>query len=100
MLGYRALTASNGDEALVRFKQHADEIDLVITDRAMPGMMGTELALALRAIRANLPIIMITGGATDMVAGGIDQPLPAQAVHEGRSRRGHSQRDAATRGKW
>lgn len=67
LLGYRALTASNGDEALVRFKQHADEIDLVITDRAMPGMMGTELALALRAIRANLPIIMITGGATDMV---------------------------------
>ena len=65
LLGYRALTASNGDEALVRFKQHADEIDLVITDRAMPGMMGTELALALRALRANLPIIMITGGATD-----------------------------------
>ena len=67
LLGYRTLTASNGDEALVRFKQHADEIDLVITDRAMPGMMGTELALALRAMRANLPIIMITGGATDTV---------------------------------
>ena len=33
LLGYRALTASNGDDALVRFKQHADEIDLVITAR-------------------------------------------------------------------
>ena len=65
LLGYRTLTASNGNEALVRFKQHADEIDLVITDRAMPGMMGNELALALRALRANLPIIMITGAATD-----------------------------------
>ncbi len=65
LLGYRALTASNGDEALLRFKQHADEIDLVITDRAMPGMMGSDLATALRALRANLPIIMITGGATD-----------------------------------
>ena len=65
LLGYRALTASNGAEALVRFKQHADEIDLVITDRAMPGMMGNELAMALRALRANLPIIMVTGGATD-----------------------------------
>ncbi len=65
LLGYRTLMASNGDEALLRFKQHANEIDLVITDRAMPGMMGTELALALRALRANLPIIMITGGAID-----------------------------------
>ena len=65
LLGYRTLTASNGDEALVRFKEHADEIDMVITDRAMPGMMGNELAAALRALRANLPIIMITGGATD-----------------------------------
>ena len=68
LLGYRTLTASNGDEALVRFKQHADEIDLVITDRAMPGMMGTELARALRSIRSNLPIIMITGGATDALS--------------------------------
>jgi CheY-like chemotaxis protein len=65
LLGYRTLTASNGDEALVRFKEHADEIDMVITDRAMPGMMGNELAAALRALRANLPIIMITGGAAD-----------------------------------
>jgi PAS domain S-box-containing protein len=65
LLGYRTLTASNGDEALVRFKEHADEIDMVITDRAMPGMMGNELAAALRALRANLPIIMITGGAAE-----------------------------------
>ncbi len=65
LLGYRTLTASNGDEALVQFKEHADEIDLVITDRAMPGMMGNELAAALRALRANLPIIMVTGGAMD-----------------------------------
>ncbi len=67
LLGYRALTAGSGDEALKRFRQHADEIDLVITDRSMPGMMGSDLARALREIRTNLPIIMITGGATDVV---------------------------------
>ena len=65
LLGYRALTASSGAEALIRFKQHADEIDLVITDRTMPGMLGSDLAKELRAIRPNLPIILITGGATD-----------------------------------
>jgi CheY-like chemotaxis protein len=74
LLGYRTLTASNGAEALVRFQQHADEIDLVITDRAMPGMMGTELALALRALRANLPIIMISGGPID--------PAPVESISQ------------------
>jgi PAS domain S-box-containing protein len=65
LLGYRALTASSGAEALIRFKQHADEIDLVITDRTMPGMLGSDLAKELRTIRPDLPIILITGGATD-----------------------------------
>ena len=43
------------------FKQHADEIDLVITDRAMPGMTGSDLALAFTkddlgaAIRSAMP---------------------------------------------
>ncbi len=35
-----------------------------------------------------------------LAAGGVGQPLPPQAVHQGRSWRGNSQRDAATRGKW
>jgi PAS domain S-box-containing protein len=67
LLGYRALTASSGAEALTRYKQHAAEIDLVITDRTMPGMLGNDLARELRALRPDLPIILITGGATDSV---------------------------------
>ena len=65
LLGYRALTASSGAEALIRFRQHSSEIDLVITDRTMPGMLGSDLARELREIRPDLPIILITGGATD-----------------------------------
>jgi len=36
-------------------------VDLVITDHAMPGMTGTELAKLIREQWPNLPIILATG---------------------------------------
>ena len=49
----------------MRQESHADEIDLVITDHTLPGMLGSDLAKELRAICPNLPIILTTDGATD-----------------------------------
>jgi CheY-like chemotaxis protein len=37
------------------------EADLLIVDFAMPGMNGAEVVREVRAIRPNLPILMITG---------------------------------------
>jgi DNA-binding NtrC family response regulator len=36
-------------------------VDLVITDHAMPGMSGTELAAQLQALRPELPVLLATG---------------------------------------
>ena len=52
-------TSSNGREALEKFCQ--GEIDMVITDRAMPEMGGDELATAIKGIAAGTPVIMVTG---------------------------------------
>jgi CheY-like chemotaxis protein len=49
-------------------------IDLVITDYAMPGMTGIELAKAIREIRPKLPVILATGFAE--LAAGDDPGLP------------------------
>jgi CheY-like chemotaxis protein len=57
--GYSVLTASSAHEALDLLDRH--HVDLVLTDQMMPGMVGTELAKRLRAIKPNLPVIIVSG---------------------------------------
>ncbi|MBV9905240.1 MAG: response regulator, partial [Alphaproteobacteria bacterium] len=37
------------------------KVDLMITDHAMPGMTGVELAARVREMRPDLPILLATG---------------------------------------
>jgi PAS domain S-box-containing protein len=60
-LGYEVVVSTNGREALDLFRTGPGRFDLVITDQAMPGMTGLELARELTGIRANLPVILCTG---------------------------------------
>ena len=59
-LGYAAIAALNGRAALSSIASNP-QIDLVLTDFAMPGMNGVELARAIRAERPSLPVIFVTG---------------------------------------
>jgi PAS domain S-box-containing protein len=59
-LGHTVHEAASGKEALDVFRREKD-IDVVITDQAMPVMTGTQLADAIRAERRDLPIILATG---------------------------------------
>ncbi|MGB8169880.1 MAG: ATP-binding protein [Chthoniobacteraceae bacterium] len=52
-------TATNGREAIERFD--SEHFDLVITDKAMPGMSGDQLAAAIKAREPGTPVIMLTG---------------------------------------
>jgi PAS domain S-box-containing protein len=61
-LGYTVLTASNGEEALRVASAHGlERIDLVLTDVVMPVMSGTEMVERLRARRAELRILFMSG---------------------------------------
>jgi len=59
-LGHTVVKASSGPEALEVLRA-GGPIDLMITDYAMPGMTGLELAEAARALRPDLPILLATG---------------------------------------
>ena len=59
--GYRVLKAKNSAEAIRIFLQHAEEIDLLLTDVVMPGRSGRELARELRAICPDLKTILTSG---------------------------------------
>jgi CheY-like chemotaxis protein len=57
--GYTVLAAVSASEALELLDRH--HVDLVLTDQMMPGIVGTELAKKLRALRPLLPIIIVSG---------------------------------------
>lgn len=48
-------------QALKAFTQHADNINLVITDQTMPGMSGMHLSERILEIKPRMPIILCTG---------------------------------------
>jgi signal transduction histidine kinase len=59
-LGHRVAEAHSGEEALV-LVQDGLAPDIVVTDYAMPGMTGMDLAVALRRQHPKLPILLATG---------------------------------------
>jgi PAS domain S-box-containing protein len=59
-LGHDVIEASSGRRALEVLHENPD-IDLVVTDQAMPGMTGSQLATAIKANWPMLPIILATG---------------------------------------
>ncbi|TWC22951.1 MULTISPECIES: PAS domain-containing sensor histidine kinase [unclassified Pseudomonas] len=59
-LGHRVLCAPSGAQALELYERNPD-IDLVITDMAMPQMDGAQLAKLLRDRQPALPVILATG---------------------------------------
>jgi PAS domain S-box-containing protein len=60
-LGYSAIAASNGREALELFRTRRGEIRLVLTDLIMPEMGGGELAAAIREFPDAPPILFSSG---------------------------------------
>lgn len=60
-LGYQVTEFTNSREALENFKAHPDFYDAVITDMAMPGITGDELAKEILSVRSDIPIIVCTG---------------------------------------
>ena len=59
-LGHRVVEAHSGKEAIAILKNGLKP-DLVITDHAMPGMTGLDLAVRLRVSDPKLPILLATG---------------------------------------
>jgi CheY-like chemotaxis protein len=65
-------TAANGKEALDKFQRA--EFDVVILDRAMPDMSGDKVAVSIKQVRPETPIILLTGFGSMMQAAGEQPP--------------------------
>ena len=61
---YRVVTAVDGNDAMTKL----DDVDVVITDLAMPKMSGLELLAAITSRDASIPVILLTAHGSERVA--------------------------------
>ncbi len=59
--GYRVISAESGEAALELHQRHGDDITMVLTDVAMPGMGGPELVQELHARGSQAAILFMSG---------------------------------------
>jgi PAS domain S-box-containing protein len=59
-MGYAVHSARSGEEALA-YVDAGGEVDVVVTDQAMPGMTGIRLAAILRDRHPGLPVVLASG---------------------------------------
>jgi len=60
-LGYRILSAPDGQEALKVSQEYSEKIDLLLTDVTMNGLSGPELAEKLLQNRPEMKVVFISG---------------------------------------
>ena len=60
-IGYAVLPACNGKEALELVEKHKKQIHLLLTDIAMPGMNGFELAKQIRNSSPEIKLLFMSG---------------------------------------
>jgi CheY-like chemotaxis protein len=66
-MGYKVLDACNGKEGLALCRTHEGQIDILITDVAMPELGGRELAAAAVRLRPKLTVLFISGYSQEIV---------------------------------
>lgn len=59
--GFAALTAPSGRTGIALFGRHAGEIRAVLLDLRLPGESAAEVFDAMRGLRPDLPVILISG---------------------------------------
>ncbi|HKE24474.1 MAG TPA: response regulator [Bryobacteraceae bacterium] len=59
--GYDVLTAGGAAQAIALFREHPEDVDLLISDVVMPGMDGPSLAAELRSARPDLKVLLVSG---------------------------------------
>jgi two-component system cell cycle sensor histidine kinase/response regulator CckA len=59
--GYAVVCCRDGAEALRRFREAPNAIDIVVSDVSMPGLTGDRLAREIHLLRPGLPFILMTG---------------------------------------
>jgi PAS domain S-box-containing protein len=66
--GYSVITAENGIDAVEKFSEYKDKIDLLVLDVIMPIMNGNEAYKKIKQMRPGMKAIFTSGYTSDMLA--------------------------------
>ncbi|HTY21462.1 MAG TPA: ATP-binding protein, partial [Geobacteraceae bacterium] len=65
--GYDVIFASDGMEAVEKFKENSEKVDIIIMDMVMPKMSGRDAYQEIRKIRPGIKCIFISGYSPDLL---------------------------------
>ncbi|OPY77929.1 MAG: Blue-light-activated protein [Syntrophorhabdus sp. PtaU1.Bin153] len=65
--GYTAVEAVDGEDAVRRFQEHGDMVDLVVLDVVMPRMNGKEAYHHIKLLRPETPVLFASGYTDDII---------------------------------
>jgi PAS domain S-box-containing protein len=77
-LNYEPAGFTRPADALEEFRSDPNRFDVIVLDQIMPGMTGTELARQMRHLRADVPVVLISGYSGPVLA---QEALSAGIAH-------------------
>ena len=78
--GYRVSIFSSAETFLDYLRANPSACDVLITDQTMPGMQGTELASAARAVCTGLPVVIMSGYFAKIPSRALDELGPVKLL--------------------
>lgn len=66
--GYKVIDAVNGEDAIRRFMENADDVSLLLLDVIMPKKTGWEVYDTIRKVRPDIRVIFMSGYTADVFA--------------------------------
>jgi CheY-like chemotaxis protein len=76
LCGFTVITAHDGMEAVAQFREHADEIDIVLLDLTMPNMDGITAMGEIYRIKPDARVILSCGFNRDELSGRLAAAAP------------------------
>lgn len=65
--GYRVIVAVNGEDAVAKFREHAEEVRLCLFDLIMPKKTGKAALDEIRSLKPGIRALFMSGYAADII---------------------------------
>ncbi len=69
-MGFKVISAADGRDGVDRFRDHHEEIDLVLMDMTMPRLDGEQAFREMQSIRKGVPAVLLSGFSTKITMNG------------------------------